>query len=81
MNTYSFGANMARHRTGLVLGALIGLTGGPSGMLFGAAIGYYLDKLIRSVAGVEGWTQAKAQTAFLTLLFALWARSLRLMAK
>ena len=74
MNTYSFGANMARHRTGLVLGALIGLTGGPSGMLFGAAIGYYLDKLIRSVAGVEGWTQAKAQTAFFDATFCVMGK-------
>ena len=53
MNSYGVGANMARHRTGLVLGALIGLTGGPMGMLFSASIGYYLDKLIRSVAGAE----------------------------
>ena len=74
MNTYSFGANMARHRTGLVLGALIGLTGGPSGMLFGAAIGYYLDKLIRSVAGIEGWTQAKAQTAFFDATFCVMGK-------
>ena len=65
---------MARHRTGLVLGALIGLTGGPSGMLFGAAIGYYLDKLIRSVAGVEGWTQAKAQTAFFDATFCVMGK-------
>ena len=74
MNTYSFGANMARHRTGLVLGALIGLTGGPSGMLFGAAIGYYLDKLIRSVAGTENWTQAKAQTAFFDATFCVMGK-------
>ena len=74
VNTYSFGANMARHRTGLVLGALIGLTGGPSGMLFGAAIGYYLDKLIRSVAGVESWTQAKAQTAFFDATFCVMGK-------
>jgi DnaJ like chaperone protein len=65
---------MARHRTGLVLGALIGLTGGPSGMLFGAAIGYYLDKLIRSVAGVESWTQAKAQTAFFDATFCVMGK-------
>lgn len=65
---------MARHRTGLVLGALIGLTGGPSGILFGAAIGYYLDKLIRSVAGVEGWTQAKAQTAFFDATFCVMGK-------
>lgn len=69
MNSYGVGANMARHRTGLVLGALIGLTGGPMGMLFGASIGYYLDKLIRSVAGAESWTQAKAQTAFFDATF------------
>jgi len=74
VNTYSFGANMARHRTGLVLGALIGLTGGPSGMLFGAAIGYYLDKLIRSVAGAESWTQAKAQTAFFDATFCVMGK-------
>jgi DnaJ like chaperone protein len=74
VNTYSFGANMARHRTGLVLGALIGLTGGPSGMLFGAAIGYYLDKLIRSVAGTESWTQAKAQTAFFDATFCVMGK-------
>ena len=74
MNTYSFGANMARHRTGLVLGALIGLTGAPSGMLFGAAIGYYLDKLIRSVAGAENWTQAKAQTAFFDATFCVMGK-------
>ena len=74
MNTYSFGATMARHRTGLVLGALIGLTGGLSGMLFGAAIGYYLDKLIRSVAGVESWTQAKAQTAFFDATFCVMGK-------
>jgi DnaJ like chaperone protein len=65
---------MARHRTGLVLGALIGLTGGPSGMLFGAAIGYYLDKLIRSVAGTESWTQAKAQTAFFDATFCVMGK-------
>ena len=74
MNTYSFGANMARHRTGLVIGALIGLTGGPSGMLFGAAIGYYLDKLIRSVVGAESWTQAKAQTAFFDATFCVMGK-------
>ena len=74
MNSYKMGGNMARHRTGLVLGALIGLTGGPSGMLFGAAIGYYLDKLIRSVAGVESWTQAKAQTAFFDATFCVMGK-------
>ncbi|MDC9720024.1 MAG: co-chaperone DjlA [Gammaproteobacteria bacterium] len=65
---------MARHRTGLVLGALIGLTGGLSGVLFGAAIGYYLDKLIRSVAGAESWTQAKAQTAFFDATFCVMGK-------
>jgi DnaJ like chaperone protein len=74
VNSYSFGANVARHRTGLVIGALIGLTGGPMGMLFGAAIGYYLDKLIRSVAGVESWTQAKAQTAFFDATFCVMGK-------
>ena len=74
MNGYSFGVNMARHRTGLVIGALIGLTGGISGVFFGAAIGYYLDKLIRSVAGAETWTQAKAQTAFFDATFCVMGK-------
>jgi len=74
VNGYSFGVNMARHRTGLVIGALIGLTGGISGVFFGAAIGYYLDKLIRSVAGAETWTQAKAQTAFFDATFCVMGK-------
>jgi len=74
VNSYSLGANMARHRTGLVLGALIGLTGGPSGMLFGAAIGYYLDKLIRGVSGLGNWTQAEAQTAFFNATFCVMGK-------
>jgi len=65
---------MARHRTGLVIGALIGLSGGLSGVFFGAAIGYYLDKLIRSVAGVESWTQGKAQTAFFDATFSVMGK-------
>jgi DnaJ like chaperone protein len=74
VNGYSFGVNMGRHRTGLVIGALIGLTGGISGVFFGAAIGYYLDKLIRSVAGAESWTQAKAQTAFFDATFCVMGK-------
>lgn len=66
---------MARHRTGLIIGAMIGgLSGGPSGVLFGAAIGYYLDKLVRSVAGAESWTQAKAQTAFFDATFCVMGK-------
>lgn len=74
MNGYSFGANMARHRTGLLLGALIGLSGGPSGILLGAALGYYLDKRIRSGAGFETWTQAKAQMAFFDATFCVMGK-------
>jgi len=65
---------MARHRTGLVQGELIGLTGRPSGMLFGAAIGDYLDKLIRSVYGIGNWTQAQAQTAFFNATFCVMGK-------
>lgn len=66
---------MANHRTGMVIGALIGLaSGGFVGLLFGSIIGYQVDKLIRRFSGVEQWTQEKAQNAFFDATFAVMGK-------
>ncbi|MDP6967763.1 MAG: co-chaperone DjlA [Gammaproteobacteria bacterium] len=75
MNGYLLGKNMASHRTGMVVGALIGLaTGGGFGLLFGAIIGYQADKFVRRLAGGEQWTQATAQGAFFDASFAVMGK-------
>lgn len=75
MNGYLVGKNLANHRTGMVIGALLGMaSGGFVGLLFGSIIGYQLDKLIRRFSGVEQWTQEKAQNAFFDATFAVMGK-------
>lgn len=75
MNGYLVGKNLANHRTGMVIGALLGMaSGGFVGLLFGSVIGYQLDKLIRRFSGAEQWTQEKAQDAFFDATFAVMGK-------
>jgi DnaJ like chaperone protein len=69
VNRYYFGANLSRYRTGLILGALIGLGGGfPWGVLFGALVGYQIDRLVQRMSGRQ-LPQPKVQQAFFDATF------------
>ena len=75
MNSYLWGKNLGNYRTGMVIGALVGVaSGGFVGLLFGAIIGYQADKLIRRFSGVEQWTQATVQAAFFDASFAVMGK-------
>ncbi|MDP6190001.1 MAG: hypothetical protein QF872_04260, partial [Gammaproteobacteria bacterium] len=75
MNSYLWGKNLGNYRTGMVIGALVGVaSGGFVGLLFGAIIGYQADKLIRRLSGVEQWTQATVQAAFFDASFAVMGK-------
>lgn len=75
MNGYLLGKNLANHRTGMVIGALLGLaSGGFVGLLLGSFVGYQLDKLVRRFSGIEQWTQDKAQAAFFDATFAVMGK-------
>ncbi len=75
MNGYLLGKNVANHRTGMVIGALLGMaSGGFVGLLFGLIIGYQGDKLIRRFSGAQQWTQDKAQGAFFDATFAVMGK-------
>lgn len=47
------GQGFLRHKTGLVIGGLLGLTfGGPFGLLFGGVLGYYIERTLRKVKAI-----------------------------
>ncbi len=51
IDSQSIGALLYKHRTGLVIGGVIGLwSGGFVGVLIGAAVGYWIDKSLRRAA-------------------------------
>ncbi|MDH2434282.1 hypothetical protein WH50_18035 [Pokkaliibacter plantistimulans] len=64
---------LSRHRTGLIVGGLIGLPwGGPVGALFGAAVGYWLDKQLRKSSGPG--SHLEVQRAFFVATFTVMGR-------
>lgn len=53
-NPEQLGQKIYKHRTGLVIGALIGFwTGGPVGVLIGGAVGYWFDRSLRSAMSLN----------------------------
>ncbi|RAU19668.1 co-chaperone DjlA [Nitrincola tibetensis] len=47
------GQGFIKHKTGLVIGGLIGLfTGGFFGLLFGGAVGYFLERMLKKVKSI-----------------------------
>ena len=69
MNAQSVGEQLFRYRTGIVLGATVGIfTGGPMGFLFGGFLGYQLERLIRSAKSLS------PQLIFFRATFAVMGR-------
>ncbi|MEY3038638.1 MAG: co-chaperone DjlA [Pseudomonadota bacterium] len=69
MSAQSFGAEVYKYRTGIVLGTMVGLfSGGPWGAIFGGFLGYQLERMFRSAK------QLSPQQIFFQATFAVMGR-------
>ena len=75
MNTYLLGKNIAQHRTGIVLGAIVGLmSGGLVGLCFGLMIGYHLSTFLKGKFNQAIGTHQKIQAMFFDATFAVMGK-------
>lgn len=65
-------ANLRQHRTGVLIGGLLGLSGGPVGVIFGAGVGYWLDKKLRE--HLDPGSQLEVQRTFFEATFTVMGR-------